>query len=1309
MAASPPADTVQVVITDLDAQCQKLLREKLTESFQVLSQRTQVKRQLLFTGNRERLTAPRVLRLNPAADALLTGFAFDGARPDGLKPGATPGGGLDPQLRFPTIAELHKLLDQGEFEHRKLILVGDLYRQVERFLRAELPVRLTVFTDAARQEVSQPIPVTSAEALVPATEGEISEDRPLPSGAVNTVEVAGIAFHGVINMTEEGGSYTLPDATLLDSVRKLYTSRNTLRQRQRRQQREDRLAYVRGRKVFVVLEPDVEHVVADRLHFDGMTNVWRHRNMEEARQSLETGHSRLIAEHLEAEGYEAVFQALGQDERDRLLVAVLGPQVQQYLGQELEGLQRTLPAVSADDAARLAGVLPDDLLSDALERVRTKSHGRFMALVPPGLRQGAVQRLLENSGRARALWEGLGADQQRQMLEGQGVLLLAALALQDPRTLERHFPDVVAQLRRAGSLPADMPQEAGAAREAWDGLVSALEKAGAPRNAGANLPADAVSSAVLTLLERHAGAFYARLHPLQRRELWSRLVGEDARRLLTVLSHEDKAEVARAGKDDVLGALFAETAFQERVRSGEDPVLTGHVFLMLKRANPGESRTGLLRKVLGEESWRERRMEAVPAWLTHPDNADVLAKLQEHAGSLEFRFDGLICTRRDLEALQAHPPLQNAVVTLVDELVDTSLFDLFARSDLNQEDYDQFSQSVEDKIADYRQKLEAREMEDPVGAYLLETMYMLHGMTNQCATGRLDAQALQKLDERKAIRQRMAHSLRGHMQRIDAYLEKARAQLEKMDAAVSQARQAAQQAQAEHDAELKRAQEHLQRLQQSQGEYDRLQQEKRRVAMTQKELSQQFFEIIEPLIKERLRHIGSPLRSLLRMVGFGGGAAVQAGERQRVIFRFSDAEIQQILRYRIVFCSKDPVLMQFVRTCLRIDNLEDSLFVLATAEDLPDPGQVDLLFYGPGYSVEDFSDQVREHRMVAFADESFYQRLLENERRKAATKQGLNKVEREQAELRGRLDKCNRGIAALQEKRRQAERRASQLGGDRERLQHTIGEQEQRRHHYEGELELLESRLSEIDERFDGIKEQLSALLEAQEASAVEMLTSSEREMAARLQEELLAMNRELSRLMVIKGVKDAGDTILQNTQNGILQRLQQRDVFRVRRLPLRGLVVADDSTSTGQNMKRVWVQAAVRHFRMRPDAVRDLSIARLVDTAEQGTLEEAPLAMIFADHPADDYGDLVGQVRKLRRALPDTHLQVMTPYGELNGAPQDSRLYRNVVALRDQCAVVNASLGNYATAQAMEQLLQETAPTPRGQPAAARGQSRSA
>jgi hypothetical protein len=77
--------------------------------------------------------------------------------------------------------------------------------------------------------------------------------------------------------------------------------------------------------------------------------------------------------------------------------------------------------------------------------------------------------------------------------------------------------------------------------------------------------------------------------------------------------------------------------------------------------------------------------------------------------------------------------------------------------------------------------------------------------------------------------------------------------------------------------------------------------------------------------------------------------------------------------------------------------------------------------------VEDFSDQVREHRMVEFADEAFYKRLLENERRKAATKQGLAKVEREQADLRAKLDRANQNIAALQDKRRQAEQELERL------------------------------------------------------------------------------------------------------------------------------------------------------------------------------------------------------------------------------------------------------------------------------------------
>ena len=284
MAALDAYKPVQVANVDLALERQKLLRDKLGEFFTALSRRARVKKRLVYTVNAEGDPLDKVLRMNEEADALFTGFNYDASTSEQFKQSLaveTPEDLLtiDPQLRYPVIAEWMRWADQGQFRHRKLILVGDLYEKIGQCLRSALPVTVTFYTDPERKQVSQPVPVTSLDRLERDPGAEPVEGRPIPVSCLSSLQVADLTFHGLINMPEENNRFVFRDATVVDTARKLYQAESVQAQVVRERAVEEKLNFVRGKRVFIVMEPDLEHIVAERFLFDRMDNLYRHHRV----------------------------------------------------------------------------------------------------------------------------------------------------------------------------------------------------------------------------------------------------------------------------------------------------------------------------------------------------------------------------------------------------------------------------------------------------------------------------------------------------------------------------------------------------------------------------------------------------------------------------------------------------------------------------------------------------------------------------------------------------------------------------------------------------------------------------------------------------------------------------------------------------------------------------------------------------------------------------------------------------------------------------------------------------------------------
>src|SRR5690349_3900117 len=108
MAVSPNAESLQVINVDIALERQKILREKLGEFFQTLSDKSKQKKRLVYTLNSDAAALEQVVKLNEEADALFTSFNYDtnpntGARQDQVVVTSGALGELTPQLRYPRI------------------------------------------------------------------------------------------------------------------------------------------------------------------------------------------------------------------------------------------------------------------------------------------------------------------------------------------------------------------------------------------------------------------------------------------------------------------------------------------------------------------------------------------------------------------------------------------------------------------------------------------------------------------------------------------------------------------------------------------------------------------------------------------------------------------------------------------------------------------------------------------------------------------------------------------------------------------------------------------------------------------------------------------------------------------------------------------------------------------------------------------------------------------------------------------------------------------------------------------------------
>jgi len=262
---------------------------------------------------------------------------------------------------------------------------------------------------------------------------------------------------------------------------KLYAAEGLQASLLREQVAEEKRAFVRGKKVFIVLEPDLDHILAERFQFDRMEQLHRFHNLADARKSLEGGKGRGIVEYFEREGYDLVWEVLDSDERDRVLLAVLGQRLPALLLKEIETVKPLVSHLEEGDLESLFYNLPEPVVDAVLAALQERSYEKFLAVVPARIREAVILDFLAHADRVREAWQGIGAAEQKEVLASQAPWLHGTIFLLDSTFSKRKFPALKFDFERnySSSMLAKMGPEQ--QKATYSTIVRSMEASGVPK------------------------------------------------------------------------------------------------------------------------------------------------------------------------------------------------------------------------------------------------------------------------------------------------------------------------------------------------------------------------------------------------------------------------------------------------------------------------------------------------------------------------------------------------------------------------------------------------------------------------------------------------------------------------------------------------------------------------------------------------------------------------------------------------------------------------------------------------------------
>ncbi|MDX2470453.1 MAG: hypothetical protein QNL04_07750 [SAR324 cluster bacterium] len=1279
---------ITAINTDLSQEKQAVIRQDLTDHLATSNQQDTTKNVVLqFINNQENRPLSNVVVANPRYEVLFTGF--DVTRTDGggssksaknaMVTDDTPSSlQIDPTIRFTAYQNLLKRQKANSFRMKKVIFVGDLNRKIREFHHYGFKVYVELFTGIERTEVGEIIQIIDL-AQLPKIKG-FPTDGQIDPANINRLGIGDIWFDGVVNLQGENDSFSIQDQTLADSINKVILLETEKEDEIKKVEEEEKLRFVKRKKVVVMLEPTIRRVVASRLKFDEMEQIFDFSNKEQVFKFLEEGLSKGIVDTLETKGLEEVAKLLDNDDRDLFLVGVLGKSLlPQFLVKEAKTFGSMVIDLEETKKAKLFDLMNGKIIERLLKGLQETSLDAFLSRVRAELRESIILELYENEKLSLDGWNALEDTEKNAFLKEYSHEVLASLMLTNTPMFQKKYPEITfevdqnyesSQFKKLSKV--DIPMKISLFAESLKSQK--MDHATMDR-----IFAESESGPMIgKFISLQSKKFFNFFSPEVRKSLWHSAGGQRTAEIIKQLTPRDKSDIILGAGDKTLVALVKDVDYlADLAKEGEFLDLAGLLLLYLKQFNKAESKTGLMTRVASNPDFKIRRMENLTHFFTTDAGKKILDKLSLLIEDLSSSIDSVVCLTDDVKDLMHHESLLDAQFTKIDDIIDTSLVKLLSKGSVDIDKFEKMQGQIEEKIKQTAEKIKESGKHDPVGNYLSDTMIIMLEITTHAMHNKLDKRMLEKLDERKEAKEKILDLVDHNIELLKVELVEAKKKFPAIKKRSTEINEALKKISAQTTEKLKHLQSKLRVFDQYQKQLDIASQHKKKVAITQRNLSKQFSKVIHPTITGQLKTSGS---SMSKLFGSFKQISTEVGAAKRVIFDFTDDEIAKLSKQNIVFCTNDNILQRFIVTCLKIDHLNERLFAITGSDAIPaDP---DLLFLGTDVAGVDFSDIVDPDDTAPFADEEFYQALKQNESQKQKIRLQINKYAKESNTLKGFLEKEGDLLKRMAAATKSRDTEAKKARETTKYMAGIIRKNQGTLKLMESEGESLHEKFSEIDEKFAKAKETIGKALEGGQTLTVETAQKEVKNLSADLSETLLEINKEMAGLMLVKNIRDAGSTISKATQKSMTNKLDAMNKFKGGKDRVDEVTLVSDGSMNGTDIQRGFNDPCANFFG-KSVPIREVPLDKVV--MEVTEMNKKPTFIILAAEDKQNYlANIKESLKQIKALSPDSHIILITPYATEN---PHADLVDNLNNIRNLAMVNNSLLVDYTNPSKIAQL----------------------
>jgi|GEM_PF-5389082 len=1307
MSSSRETLEYYIAVADLSSSEQLELQEKIQFFLEQRNQRAPEKhRALVFVKNQEQKSLAAVLRANPEAQALLSGFQLTVGN---SRRGQATFQELDPSLRFPLYRSLEKLRENGALVGKKLIFAGNLEKKIREMLKLGISVSVTLHTEKREEafasfsldqldqlpllgsetedsNISAVIPIIHPEQLDP--EHTDTAGPGIKVQKINSIEFGDIWFDGVIHLDSEGGESWL-QSSLQETLEKVESqSQQEQKEREKEQEREFS-NYLHAKKLLVVLPAEINSIITQQFQLDSWQNITSFSSVAELSGQLHNGVSDDIIQELEKVSYEPVNDILDGEERDRFYLAMLNEEVLfEKLEEELRGQGSYLNLLGTELVQQLFTEFSESYVDQLLNGLWEKSFSFFYSRLHEQVQRFLSINFFKNREHALAAWNSLDQNDRDIFLAENTPSILATLNLIRTPLFRELFPEQEVDADYEYDSTRMFSQMSPKFRKIrFDLFKKSLGEfrltAMQWRQKFSKTQFDQLISYYISLMTEE---FLRQLRPglrLQFNRKAAILDETKIKEMILKIPLKAKLVILLENRESIMIKVHLEPEHLLRVlRHKKRFTLAGSLLLGLKQFNRRESKTGLFQQIIQAENLKKERIHELALYLCGPTGRSALEKLCAFYSIITPGYDLLICRKEDQERLVHYREALEALKLPIDEQVDLELFRIFQEQHLDFQQYDQLANSVHAKIKQLEDKIRAAEQEDPISGYLLGTMSMVMRMVGKILLNQGDASLLKQLDERKEVQLRIFGERKQLVETIRQEWDQTQSALRKMSLKEKKQRELMQAQEQKVQEKLAALQDDMKKMDGAQSTLDSVEGEFELIKQEQRNLAGRFYQILKPIMIPFLTDSSSKLLHQIKKIFIKHEIL-----RKREIFMFSDEEIRAFSHLKIVFVSDDPKLLEFIHYCLGLDQLEDQLLQVCTTGSFPE--KPDLLILGDDVSHLDFSAFLPEAYIFTLGAMDFYAALKEIESQKL-------QVEKKQLQVQKQIQAAKQLLKQEGGSLRQMITRKKQLqqmvNAFRERTKQITAQSTQQQKELkmsQVEVEMLSEKFTSIDEQFEEAYDLISTMV-APKATAIEEVRESLTEQSKVLPEKLLRITKDLSILILVKTVKESAEKIAAETFAELKKWVELQHKFRYSSLKNAELVVAHDGTTESKNLTRQMPGVIAQHLGVFESQVQEMSFARLESDVMDHDAQYQ-FVLILWRQQEDQLEKASRLLKKLKKKMKNCYFLVLTPY-QLS-LQEQGPLITNLHVIRDCATLVNSQDRDFSNSLHLQQLLQEVAP----------------